>query len=120
VRSDPLVEAIEAELADLPGEVKVQVASGHADYWTGSPLSTVVLAEHRLSPVTKYAGWIRVSNEMLDDAPAIRQVVAGAFDRHLRPWRYPDRNPWPTITPLPWLARLAAWIKARRAGWDAE
>lgn len=78
-------EILRDAFPDLRGDVRVQVATDHSDYWTGAPVSTVLLAEHRLSPVVKHAAWMRVSNEMLDDAEALRNAMARAFDRHLRP-----------------------------------
>lgn len=62
---------------------------------------------------TKYAAIIPVSRRLIEDRAAagdIQTYLEASFDRHLRPWKYPDRNPFPRIELYPRLDRLAAWL----------
>lgn len=56
-----------------------------------------------------------VTQEMVDDAVAIRGVVAEQLDRLWCPWRWPDRNPFPTVTLFPRSAKVGAWVREARA-----
>jgi len=58
-------------------------------------------------PVIKVGAYLPVSRELLDDAHSLSDALDVAFDRWLRPWRYPDPNPMPHIVPFPRLERIA-------------
>jgi hypothetical protein len=64
--------------------------------------------------VFKAAWLLPLSREFARDAAPVGAVVndllARSVDRWLRPWRYPDPNPFPTIVLFPRLARLATWF----------
>lgn len=94
-------------LADLPGDITLRVSDQHASAFLRD--TPVILAEQRLSPTVKYAGWVQVSREILADTAMLSVAIDGAFDRALRPWKYADAGRWPTFTPLPLVARFTAW-----------
>lgn len=79
---------------DLVGDISIQISDQHA---SPSP-DAVVVVEQTLAPGVRYAGWVPVSKAMLEDGAAMRGALEHAFDRHLRPWKFPDRNPMPTFT----------------------
>lgn len=64
--------------------------------------------------IRKVAAWVPVTAETVADVAASRPVVDEVFDRWMHPWKYPDRNPMPEFVLFPTLARIAAWLKARR------
>lgn len=92
-------------------DVEIRVSDQHADAFI--PNQAVVLAEVPFG-ARRLAGWVPVSRAVLDDAVLLHQVVDIGMDRVFRPWRYPDRNPFPTFEPFPRLARVATAL--RRVG----
>jgi len=75
--------------------------------------------------VEKHGATVPVSSELLYDYasfPSINAVIAESYDRMVNPWRYPDRNPVPTLVLLPRLHRVGeAQREARRrvsGAWD--
>lgn len=84
-------------LANLPGDVSLQVSDHHA-FHDGPP---VVLVEQDLGPGVRYATWLPVTQEVLDDAVEVRGYVQRSVDRWLRPWLFPDPNPFPAVDLFP-------------------
>lgn len=95
------------------GDIQVQISDQHSDVFIRD--QSAVLVEQRLTPVVKYAAWLPVSNELIDDARAFQSMMAAAADRHLRPWRYPDRRAFPTFDLFPRVTRLRARFDGARA-----
>lgn len=91
----------EAPGFDLAGDVTVRVSDQHAD-WRHRDLS-VALVEQDLG-VAKYAAWVPVTRNLLEDSADLWAVIDRGVDRALRPWRYPDRPAWPTFQTVPALA----------------
>lgn len=100
--------------ADLAGKLTLTIAdSAHA--FTRNQV--IMRVEQDLRPVcTGYASTLVVTKTMLDDGAMLRAVVEERLLRALRPWLDPDRNPFPTVTPFPRLARLERLV----ARWRAE
>jgi hypothetical protein len=62
-----------------------------------------------------YSAIVPVSRELLDDGVAFRYSIQVAFDRWQHPWRYPDRNPFPKMDPVPWFTRAQTTFNEARA-----
>lgn len=91
--------------------------SSHADAVLRNEV--VVRAEQEIPATTDaaartIAAWIPVTRHALVDAAFAPRLLEGAFDRWLRPWRFPDPNPMPTFVPFPRVDRLTQRAKALR------
>lgn len=91
---------------DLPGEWSTQVGE---DYLSGSH---VVRIRQDLG-ARKVAAYIPITAEMVADMEIGHRLWEDLTDRWFRPWRYPDRNPMPTIVLFPRLDRAIAWYHRR-------
>lgn len=88
----------------LPGTIKVDTAEDPYRDLTAVRV-TQQLVTHKL------AAHVCVPTELLaDSAIPIQQLLADQFDRVLRPWRYPDRNPMPVIDLFPRLTTAKRWL----------
>ena len=59
----------------------------------------------------KVVGYLPVTPELLADAAAYQGVLDAQLDRVFRPWRYPDRNPFPVIDLFPRWTRITRWLQ---------
>lgn len=57
-----------------------------------------------MTEARKTAGWIPMTAEVTADLAAVHAAMHIALDRSMRPWLYPDPNPFPALVPLPALA----------------
>lgn len=99
------------------GELRFELTTSHAFH---DPAATVVLCEQTLAPGRRIGALTILPTVALSDAAVgLENLLAGRFDRTLRPWRLADRNPWPAIDLFPALTRLAgharAWLDQRAA-----
>lgn len=67
-----------------------------------------------MSNPTKLSAMIPTTREILAGAALGREVIEEAWDRFLRPWRYPDPPALRTVDPLPELTSVAHRWRALR------
>lgn len=99
-----------SELPDLAGDIRVRQ---HDRF---DRRDTVAFRVDQQLASRQFTAYLSVPTELLADAAAARgvpDVVVAAMDRRLRPWRYPDPNPYPTIDLFPTWTRLQRWAKRR-------
>lgn len=111
LRGIDLSPPVAFDLAELAGEIRVQVSDTHAGYFSRGMPEAVALVEQDLG-VTKVAAWVPATLNMLEDGEMMRAAIDRGIDRQLRPWRYPDDLKWPSIELFP--RTTTAIARARR------
>src|SRR5215216_923514 len=87
---------------DLPGRFTMERSNTSSLPYSGTAVR-VVGDYGPTAPTTirKTAAMVMVTDELLDDGPAVSAVLQHVADRWFRPWKYPDRNPMPVMDLFP-------------------